>query len=38
MSQRRVSNGRILLHTILVILTGGLWLIPLVIGALLRRK
>lgn len=31
----RVSTGRIATHTLLVFVTGGLWLIPLVVRRLL---
>ena len=35
---RRVSKGKILFHVIMTILTGGLWLIALVIWFLLSNS
>lgn len=31
MARKKTSMGAVLIHTILVLLTGGLWLIPLII-------
>lgn len=35
---RSVTTGQVVLHSVMVLLTGGLWLVPLAVRALLRRS